>query len=105
VERDARVLPDMSAKIAFLSRAVTSEERKPVAAVRPDAIVRRDGRDTVFVVTKDDRSGDERVKPQPVAVGAKVGDLVRVDLPPGTRVVAAPPERLVDGAAVTAAKK
>ena len=105
VERDPRVLPDMSAKIAFLSRALAPEERKPVPAVRPDAIVRRDGGDVVFVVTRDDRSGDERAKAQPVSVGAKVGDLVRVNLGPGTRVVSAPPERLFDGAPVTPTKK
>jgi RND family efflux transporter MFP subunit len=105
VERDQRVLPDMSAKIAFLSRALTPEERKPVPAVRPDAIVKRDGRDVVFVVTKDDKSGEERAKAQLVTVGAKVGDLLRVDLTPGTRVVSAPPERLADGAPVTLAKK
>ncbi len=100
VERDARVLPDMSAKIAFLSRALKTDERTPVAALRPDAIVKRDGKDVVFVVGKDDR-----VKLIPVMAGAKVGDLVRVDLAPGTRVVSAPGERLADGAAVAAAKK
>jgi RND family efflux transporter MFP subunit len=105
VERDARVLPDMSAKIGFLSRPLAADERKPVPAVRPDAIVKRDGRDVVFVVARDEKGGGERVKSQPVAVGAKVGDLVRVDLAPGTRVVSAPSERLADGAAVTAAKK
>ncbi|HEX5640231.1 MAG TPA: efflux RND transporter periplasmic adaptor subunit [Burkholderiaceae bacterium] len=104
VERDPRVLPDMSAKIAFLSRALSPEERKPVPAVRPDAIVKRDGRDVVFVITKDDRNG-ERVTAQPVSAGAKVGDLVRVDLSPGTRVVSAPAERLADGASVALAKK
>ena len=100
VERDPRVLPDMSAKIAFLSRPIRPDERKPVAAVRADAIVKRDGKDVVFVVGKDDQ-----VKLTPVTTGAKVGDLVRVDLPPGTRVVATPGERLGDGAAVIAAKK
>ncbi len=63
----------MSAKIGFLSRALAADERKPVPAVRPDAIVKRDGRDVVFVVTRDEKSGDERVKAQPVTVGAKVG--------------------------------
>ena len=100
VERDPRVLPDMSAKIAFLSRPLRPDERTPVAALRADAIVKRDGKDMVFVVGK-----DEQVKLTPVAAGAKVGDLVRVDLAPGTRVVIAPPDRLVDSATVAAAKK
>jgi HlyD family secretion protein len=100
VERDPRVLPDMSAKTAFLSRPLKPEERRPVAAVRPDAIVKRDGKDVVFVVGK-----DNQVKLIPVAVGEKVGDLVRVDLAPGARVVLSPGERLADGAMVAAAKK
>ncbi len=119
-ESDPRVLPDMSAKIAFLSRPLTPEERKPVAALRAEAIVKRDGRDVVFVVPG--ASGEARpaadkkdTPPVPiggskavmtaVSAGAKVGDLVRVDLPPGTRVVIGPSEHLVDGAAVVAAKK
>jgi HlyD family secretion protein len=101
VERDARVLPDMSTKVAFLSRALQPEERKPVPALRPDAIVKRDGADVVFVV-----DAASIVKPVPVKTGDKVGDLVRVDgVAPGTRVVAAPPERLAAGARVEAVKK
>ena len=73
--------------------------------MRPDAIVKRDARDVVFVVARDENGTDERVKAQPVTVGAKVGDLVRVNLEPGTRVVSAPGDRLADGAAVTVAKK
>ena len=100
VERDPRVLPDMSAKVAFLSRALTAAERKPVPALRPDAIVKRDGVDVVFVID----AGS--VKQVPVKPGGKVGDLVRVDdLSPGTRVVIAPAERLATGARVEAAKK
>jgi HlyD family secretion protein len=105
VERDPRVLPDMSAKVAFLSRPLLPGERVPVPAVRPDAIVKRDGRDVVYIVATDEKSGAERAKAQPVTVGASVGDLTRVDLAPGTRVVSAPSGRVVDGAAVTAAKK
>ena len=105
VERDARVLPDMSAKVAFLTRPLTLDERKPLPALRPDAVVQRDNRAVVFVVTKDEKAGVERVKMQPVTTGARIGDLVRVDLAPGTRVVAAPSERLADGAAIAVTKK
>ena len=101
VERDARVLPDMSTKVAFLSRPLRPEERKPVPALRADAIVRRDGADVVFVV-----DAASTVSPVPVRVGEKVGDLMRVDgVAPGTRVVAGPSERLSAGARVEAVKK
>jgi HlyD family secretion protein len=104
VERDPRVLPDMSSKISFLSRALAPDERKPVPALRPDAIVKRDGKDVVFVVSKD--KDGEQVRQTAVSVGTKVGDLVRVDgLASGTRVVAAPTARLADGARVAAARK
>lgn len=101
VERDERVLPDMSAKAAFLSRELKPDERKPVPAVRPEAVVKRDGRDVLLVVGKDDR-----VSVVPVTVGEKVGDLLRIDgAAPGTRVVIAPADKLGAGSAVTAAKQ
>jgi RND family efflux transporter MFP subunit len=101
VERDARVLPDMSAKISFLSRALTPEERKAVPALRADAITKRDGADVVFIV-----DAGNTVKPAPVKAGGKIGDLVRIEgVAPGTRVVANPPERLAAGARVEAVKK
>ena len=101
VERDARVLPDMSTKVAFLSRPLRAEERRAVPALRADAIVKRDGADVVFVV-----DAASTVRPVPVKVGEKVGDLMRVEgVAPGTRVVASPPERLSAGARVEAVKK
>jgi HlyD family secretion protein len=117
VEADSRVLPDMSAKVAFLSRVPTPEERKTVPAVRPEAVVKRDGRDVLLVVKSDApaaKAGAAKpaeadsgtVAVTPVTVGGKVGDLLRVDgATPGTRVVIAPPEKLADGARVTALRK
>jgi multidrug efflux pump subunit AcrA (membrane-fusion protein) len=32
---DARVLPEMSAKVSFLSQPVTAEQQKPMTAVSP----------------------------------------------------------------------
>jgi HlyD family secretion protein len=100
VERDERVLPDMSARIAFLSRPLTPQERSPVPALRPDALVTRDGREWVFVM-----GADGRAVATPVTTRGKVGDLVAVDgVAPGTRVVAAPSDRLRDGASIAAKK-
>jgi len=113
-ETDPRALPDMSAKIAFLSRRLEPAARTPVPALRPEAVVRADGREAVFVVrpeppgapaadgaTKAAAGG--RVTRTPVTTGERIGDLVRVEgLAPGTRVVVNPPADLADGALVTA---
>jgi HlyD family secretion protein len=127
-ETDSRVLPDMSARVAFLSRKLEANERKPVPAVRPEAVVKRDGKDVVFVVqvtgagtavtdsagkVDADKDAKKALAPSggratitPVTLGGKVGDLVRVDaLAAGTRVVINPPEKLADGRAVASTKK
>lgn len=100
VERDPRVLPDMSAKVAFLSRPVKDEERKPVTAVQPGAIVERDGRKVVFALK------DEKARAVEVTAGAKIGDLVEVrGVKAGERLVLAPNGKVQDGTAVAPLKK
>jgi HlyD family secretion protein len=102
-ETDARVLPDMSAKVAFLSRRLASTERAPVTAVRPEAIVSRGGQSYVFVVSASKGEAASRVVLTPVRVGDHIGDLVRVDgVTHGTRIVIGAPTDLADGAAVEA---
>lgn len=100
IERDARVLPDMSAKVAFLSKPVPADERRPVTAVQPNAIVSRDGKPAVFVVE------GETVRQVGVTSGRKIGELVEVrGVKPGDKLVLNPDARLHDGQAVKAAKK
>jgi len=110
---DPRVLPDMSARIAFLSRRLEASERTPLPALRPEAIVRAGGEELVFVVEPVGeaaaKGGGERaasggrVVRTAVKSGERIGDLVRIDgLAPGTRVVISPPPELADGARVTA---
>ena len=80
VDKDARVLPDMSAKVAFLERPVAADEKRPIAAVQPRAIIEREGR--------------------------KLGELVEVrGLKVGDRVVLSPGEKVRDGGAVSVTKK
>ncbi|SPA18441.1 Macrolide-specific efflux protein precursor [Cupriavidus taiwanensis] len=99
VDRDARVLPDMSAKIAFLSRAATAQDRQPVVAVQPAAIATRDGRQVVYVV-RDGRAHEMMVK-----TGDKLGELVAVQgVKPGDVVVLSPGDQIGDGSRVSTAK-
>jgi len=100
-EIDPRVLPEMSAKVSFLSREVTPAEQKPLLAVNRDAIVERDGRTVVLVVR------DGRATAVPVTPGAKVGDMTAIsgDLKSGDKVVLKPPASLANGALVKTAAK
>jgi HlyD family secretion protein len=50
IDRDPRVLPEMSAKVAFLSQAVPPTESAPRTAVPASAVVERNGRRVVYVV-------------------------------------------------------
>jgi RND family efflux transporter MFP subunit len=100
-EKDARVLPDMSAKVAFLQRAPNADERKAVTAVRSEAIAKRGDKSVLFQV------GDKNVvKEVPVASQRKLGDLVEVSgVKPGDKIVLNPSEKVRDGATVAPAKK
>ena len=98
--RDARVLPDMSAKVAFLQRETTAEEKKPVTAVLPAAVFTRDGGSYLYAVR------DERVALVRVETGAKLGDLLEVrGLKAGERVALKPLDKLSDGARIKTAQK
>jgi HlyD family secretion protein len=100
VDHDARVLPDMSAKVAFLSKPVAPGDRKPVVAVPPAAVVTREGRQVAFVVK------DDKVSQVAVTAGRKIGELLEVSgVAPGDKVVLNPGDKLAGGAAVTVAKK
>lgn len=92
---DPRILPDMSAKVAFLEREMRADERSAQTVINPQAVVERDGAKVAFVVK------DDRARQAPVTLGAKIGDALRVaGVAAGDKVVLAPPARLRDGAAV-----
>lgn len=100
VERDPRVLPDMSAKVAFLSQPVPENERAPVTAVQPSAVVERDGKKVVFAVR------DGKARQVEVQTGRKIGELVEISgIEAGERVVLAPSGKIKEGTGVNLAKK
>jgi RND family efflux transporter MFP subunit len=99
-DRDPRVLPDMSARVAFLSRPLAAGERQPLPAIPAAALARRDARQVAYVVK------DGAAHEVPVRAGRRIGDLVAVGgLAVGEKVVLRPGERLADGVAVQVAKK
>jgi RND family efflux transporter MFP subunit len=97
---DPRVLPEMSAKVAFLSRALTPAETTPRLAVPAAAVTTRDGRDAVFVIK------DGKAALTPVTLGEALGDMREVTsgLESGLKVVLSPPDKLASGDAVTLAE-
>jgi RND family efflux transporter MFP subunit len=97
LDRDSRVLPEMSARVAFLERSVEKNEEAPKTAVNPGAVVERDGKKAVFVVK------DDSVVLTPVQTGERMGDLVEVreGVKPGDKVVVNPPAKLKNGTRIT----
>ena len=95
-ELDPRILPEMSAKVSFLSQEMPAGERTARSALQPAAIVQRDGKSVVFVIK------DDKVAQVAVETGTKMGEMieVRAGVKPGDRVVLRPPEKLRDGARV-----
>ncbi|HVE49735.1 MAG TPA: efflux RND transporter periplasmic adaptor subunit [Casimicrobiaceae bacterium] len=98
---DPRVLPEMSAKVAFLSQEIASEQQKPLVAVSGDALTQRDGRSVIFVL-RDNRAVQVTVTP-----GAKVGDLTSItgEAKSGEKAVLKPSSELASGVAVKVAQR
>ncbi|HEY2863618.1 MAG TPA: efflux RND transporter periplasmic adaptor subunit [Casimicrobiaceae bacterium] len=98
---DPRVLPEMSAKVSFLSQPVTADQQVPITAVSPGALVQRDGRTVVFVVR-----GDKTAEVA-VTTGRKLGELTAIagQAKSGEKAVLNPPSELEDGVLVKSATK
>jgi HlyD family secretion protein len=91
-ERDERVLPDMSAKVAFLERPLLEDERQPVTAVPEAALIKEEGQTRVLRI-KDGRA--ERVT---VETGRPLGDQREVKgVQPGEKIILQPLDAGLDG--------
>ncbi len=101
LDKDPRVLPEMRAKVAFLSRVLMPEEEKPRTAVVRSAIINKGDRRNVFLIQ------DNRAIETPVATGEQFGEMVEVlgGVKAGDRVVAKPPKRLKNGSRIKVAEK
>jgi len=100
VDNDSRILPEMSAKVAFLEHEAGKADQEPRIAVNPAAIARSGGHEGLFLIK------GERVEFVPVTRGAKLGDMVEVSgVKSGDRVALKPLDRLKDGARIALPEK
>jgi RND family efflux transporter MFP subunit len=103
---DDRILPDMSAKVSFLSAKVDEAANKASIAVSPDAIVQRDGKSTVYRLKTDgDRSIAEALI---VTTGAAWPDAVEItsgNLKSGDKLVVKPDDKIANGTPVVVQTK
>jgi RND family efflux transporter MFP subunit len=96
IDKDPRILPEMSAKVAFLAHWPTPEDEKPLLAVNPAALTVRHGGQAVFVIK------DGRAVLTPVRTGKKLGDWVEVasGLKTGDKVAVSNVDKLKNGSKI-----
>ena len=95
---DSRVLPEMSAKVLFLTKASdpSSLAQKPFLAVPAAAVADRGGRKVVYRVL------DNAAVEVPIITGQTLGNLIEVTsgLTPGEKVISSATDAIVAGARV-----
>ena len=93
VDHDPNILPEMSAKIAFLEKEMPVDQRTSRTVVQPDAIVQRNDRNVVFLIK------DGEVVEIPIETGQEIGDMIEVlkGPKPGDKIVLRPGEDLDNG--------
>lgn len=101
LDLDPRILPEMSAKVAFLERPVVAAEQQPKTVLPPAALVSRDGKSYVYLL----QGG--RVVMTPVTLGGKVGDMqeITAGVKAGDKIAVKPLEKLKNGSRVKSADK
>ncbi|WKZ18394.1 MAG: efflux RND transporter periplasmic adaptor subunit [Candidatus Jettenia sp. CY-1] len=101
LDKDKRILPEMSAKVAFLERPVTEEEQKPKIAVNTETVVTYNSSKFAFLIK------DNYVTKVPLTTGTQIGDMVEVldGVKPGDKVVLNPPKTLKDGSRIKIEEK
>lgn len=95
-----KILPEMSAKVAFLLRKITEAEMQPITAVAASAIVQRNSRTIVFKI-----SGNRAASAQ-VVLGRRMNGLCEIlsGLNIGDKILVSPSENIIEGTKVKIAQ-
>lgn len=96
LDPDPRILPEMSAKVSFLSRPIAPGDQTPRTAIPRNALRRIGDKVSAFLVK------GNRVTEVSLRTGSVLGDLIEITsgLAVGDRVVTKPPENLETGATI-----
>lgn len=95
-DNDQRILPEMSAKVAFLQRPVDEGEQKPKTVVPSAAIFARGGASYIYLI-KGEKVEEARVTP-----GDRVGDMQEIisGVKAGEKIALKPLDRLKNGSKI-----
>lgn len=101
IDKDKHILPEMSAKVAFLSRPVTPEEQTPRIAVNPASVITRNNKKMVLLVK------ESKAVETPVKTGEQISDMIEVldGIKPGDRIIANPSDKFKNGSRIKIAEK
>jgi RND family efflux transporter MFP subunit len=95
---DSRVLPEMSAKVLFLTKPIdaASMDAKPILTVSSSAIVARNGKKVAYVVKED------KTEEVPVTTGREFESLIEITsgLAAGQKVIDKVDDKIIDGVKV-----
>lgn len=101
LQKDKNILPDMSAKVSFLSRELKEEENNPILVVNKKAIIKEKDKNFVFLIK------DNRVNKTYVSLGKEINENMEIlsGLSYGDKLVLNPPKGLKDRAKVKILEK
>jgi RND family efflux transporter MFP subunit len=97
---DSRILPEMSAKVAFLQRPAGPEEQKPLTAINPAAVIEKNGKKYVFLIK------DKTAYETQITTGKQIGDVVEVTsgISAGDKVVLKPLNKIKNNTKIKTAE-
>ncbi|KAF0181070.1 MAG: efflux pump RND family membrane fusion protein [Nitrospirae bacterium] len=98
---DSRILPEMSAKVAFLERQVSAGDETPRVVIRPSSVTTKGEKQSVFLVRED------RAVETQVTIGQHLGDYLEVlsGVKAGEKIVAKPTASVRNGVRIKAEEK
>tara|TARA_B100000686_G_scaffold311855_1_gene355891 strand:+ start:5548 stop:6765 length:1218 start_codon:yes stop_codon:yes gene_type:complete len=93
IDNDPNILPEMSAKIAFLEKEMPVDQRISRTVIQPAAITKRNNQEVIFLIK------EKKIIEMQIETGQKIGDMVEIlkGPKPGDRIVLRPTNDLDTG--------